>query len=253
MTEKPDIDELELSDTELLEVLKNHGLDRRVLLKAFGLGAGVSVLGGTAAGKGGGENRIDEVYGAPYAAGETVPQGRVDHLVGLHVHGGDAIHEGFPAGDGDDEDDQDDVPEFFFDPVGLHVKPGEIVNFNVHHHLHTVTSFHPKFEGFPKRVPTDHALTSPPVAEDDSWLYRFTTKGVYDLICLPHLGLGMVVRIVVFDPEEDSPEDSTFDDWGPLPPAPFFENANNVLTDEALDPENIVAEGQVAWADLTLP
>lgn len=259
MPDNTNVEELELSDAELIEVLKNHDLDRRWLLKVFGVGAGVSLLGGTAAGQngqGGSANgtegrgrRIDEVYGAPYSADEDVPSGLVDHLVRLHVHGGDAAHEGFPVGDGDDGDDQDDLPEFFFDPVGLHVKPGEIVNFNVHNHLHTVTSFHPKYEGFPKRVPTDHALTSPPVADDDSWLYRFTTKGVYDLMCLPHLFLGMVTRIVVFDPEEDDIDSETFDEWGPLPPIP---NADAVLTDDALDPANIVEEGEVAWADLSL-
>lgn len=171
-----------------------------------------------------------------------MPSGLVDHVVRLLIQGGDATHEGFPAPDGDDDDDQDDVPEFFFEPVGLHVKPGEIVNFNVRNGLHTVTSFHPKYEGLPKRVPTDHALTSPPVVEGDSWLYKFTTKGVYDLLCLPHLGLGMVMRIVVFDPEEDSLDDATFDEYGSLP----ISNANKVLTDDALDPPNIVGQGEVA-------
>lgn len=258
MSDEMDVAELDLSDAELIEVLKNHGMSRRVLMKVFGVGAVVSALGGTAAAQQGRGTRIDEVYGAPYSADETVPSGLVDHVSELHVHGGDATHEGFPAPDGDDDDDQDDAPEAFFDPVGLHVKPGEIVNFTVHHGLHTVTSFHPKYSEppfftLPKRVPTDHGLTAPPIAADDSWLYKFTTKGVYDLLCLPHLGLGMVVRIVVFDPEEDSLDDSTFDEWGPLPSAPFFGNANKVLTDDALDPANIVGQGEVAWSDLTLP
>lgn len=249
MSEKPKPEELDLSDAELMDVLKNHGMDRRGLMKVLGVGAGVAALSGTAAGQAGQGIRIDKVYGAPYSADETVPSGRVDHVSVLQVHGGDATHEGFPAPDGDDADDQDDEPEAFFDPVGLHVKPGEIVNFTTHNGLHTVTSFHPKYEGFPKRVPTDHALTSPPVVEGDSWLYKFTTKGVYDLMCLPHLGLGMVIRIVVFDPEEDSLDDATFDEYGSLPiPA-----ANEVLTDDALDPANIVAQDEVAWSDLTLP
>lgn len=263
MAEKADVGELDLNDAELMEVLENHGMGRRSLMKVFGIGAGVAALGGTAAGKPGRGNRIDKIYGAPYAADEdTVPSGLVDHAVELHVHGGDATHEGFPAPDGDDEDDQDDAPETFFDPVGLHVKPGEIVNFNVHHGLHTVTSFHDKFSEppvftLPTRVPTDHGFTSPPVAPDDSWLYKFTTKGVYDFLCLPHIPLGMVGRIVVFDPEEDSLDDSKFDDWGEFsgPPGPgdFFFNAHRVLTESELDPANIVSAGEVAWSDLTLP
>ena len=64
------------------------------------------------------------------------------------------------------------------------------------------------------------------------------------------------MRIVVFDPEEDCLDEERFDGWGPFsentdPEEPFF-NANRVLTDEALAPENIVNEGEVAWADLDL-
>lgn len=247
MPENVDLDELDLSDAELMEVLKSHGMSRRVLMKVFGVSAGVAALGGTAAGSTGRGTRIDKIYGATYAAGvDTVPAGLVDHLVELHIRGGEGDHAGFPI----DPDSGDEIPaEFFFDPVGLHVTPGEIVDFNVHNHLHTVTSFHPKYEGFPERVPTDHALTSPPISDGDSWLYKFTTKGVYDLLCLPHLGLGMVMRVVVFDPAEDSLDDSTFEEWGPLP----IPNAGNVLSDDALDPANIVAAGEVAWSDLTLP
>ena len=111
-----------------------------------------------------------------------------------------------------------------------------------------MTSFDPKFNEppflvLPDRVPTDYGFTSPPVAEDDSWLYRFTEKGVYDLFCLPHVSLGMVMRIVVGN------KNSTFEEpTGDIPP-----NAAAVLNDDALNPANIVSEGAVAWADLTLP
>jgi plastocyanin len=245
-------EESDLSDAELVQVLKNHGIERRSLMKVVGAGAGIAALSGTAAGQKGRGNRIDKVYGAPYAADEhTVPSGLVDHTIELHVHPGPGDHEGFPL----DEDGEEIPVETFFDPVGLHVNPGEIVEFTVHGDgLHTVTAFDPKFNEppfieFPDRVPTDHAFTSPPVAEDDSWLYKFTTKGVYDIHCLPHISLGMVVRILVFDPEDDDLSDETFDEptGGPLLP-----NAEAVLTDDALDPANIESEGEVAWADLNL-
>lgn len=262
MPDDLNVEDLDLSDAELLEVLKSHGIDRRLLMKVFGVGTGVAALGGTAAGspgKGKG-TRIDKIYGDTYSADHhAVPGGLVDHKVDLHVHGGDAVHEGFPAPDGDDSDDQDDAPETFFDPVGLHVKPGGIVEFTVHGRgLHTVTSFDPKFNEppflvLPDRVPTDHGFTSPPVAEDDSWLYKFTTKGVYDLFCLPHVSLGMVMRIVVYDPVDDDIQDSTFDEPAPDSNAPLPPAASAVLTDDALDPASIVGAGQVAWSDLTLP
>jgi plastocyanin len=260
MTEEPSVEDIDLSDAELIRLLKNHGTDRRTLMKVIGAGAGIAALSGTVAGKPGRGTRIDKVYGASYAADiHTVPSGLVDYSVDLHVHPGEADHPGFPLVDRDgDGVPAEEGPEAFFDPVGLHVKPGEIVKFTTHGDgLHTVTSFHPKFNEppfltFPDRVPTDHGFTSPPIAEDDSWLYRFTTKGVYDLLCLPHVPLGMVVRIVVFDPEEDDIEDETFDEPAPDPNAPLPPNAATVLNADELDPENIVSEGAVPWADLTL-
>lgn len=261
MTEKMDVEEWDLTDAELVEVLKDHGVSRRLLMKVFGVGAGVAALGGTAEGrKGEGKGtRIDKVFGAPYSRDDNVPSGLVDHVVELHVHEGDGHHEGFPVGD-EDGDGEDDVDEFHFNPVGLHVKPGDVVHFDNQEHEHTVSAFHEKWNPiFPTRVPDGvPGFTSPPFVGGESWLYRFTTKGVYDLFCFPHLTLGMAIRIVVFDSEEDDIEDDdTFVDWGEFefPPAPGpgpFMNAQRVLTAEKLDPANIVDEGEVAWADLTL-
>lgn len=271
-----DIDDLEFSDAELIQVLKNHGLSRRLLMKVFGVGAVVSALGGTAAGRNPGGASIDEIYGATYFHDEKVPGGLVDHLVELHAHEGvPGIHAGFPLvpddtvdrdpnqpGDqGDSDDDPDENPiEFFFDPVGLHVEPGDVVQFNVHGpHTHTVTSFDPYFEGLPPRHPKEDPYSSPPIAAEsedgpgDSWLYRFETTGVHDIACLPHFPLGMVMRIVAFDPKKDSLDDIS--DHGDLPPPPVFNNANRVFgAPEIEDPDDIVNEsdGQVAWGDLSL-
>jgi plastocyanin len=241
-----DIADLELSDAELVEVLKNHGVDRRSLMRVFGAGAAVSVLGSTAAAaKGSGKGpRIDKVYGAPYSADETVPSGLVDHEVMLHVHDED-IHSGFPI----DPESGEEIPaEFFFDPVGLHVNPGDVVRFHTHNGLHTTTAFHPKYGEppeftLPDRVPTGYGFTSPPTSEDDSWLYRFTDPGVYDLLCLPHLFLGMVMRIVVSGDGIVPTEN-----YGTL----GFPNAGDVLSAAELTPSNIVTEGMVTWEDLTL-
>ncbi|MFB6169732.1 MAG: hypothetical protein ABEJ06_01165 [Haloarculaceae archaeon] len=240
------VQDLELSDAELLEVLKNHGVNRRSLMKVFGAGAAVSVLGSTAAAaKGSGRgHRIDKVYGAPYAAGDGVPSGLVDHEVMLHVHEED-IHADFPI----DPESGEEIPaEFFFNPVGLHVNPGDIVQFHTHNGLHTATSFHPKFSEppffeAPQRVPTDYGFTSPPITNDDSWLYRFTEPGVYDLLCLPHLELGMVMRIVVSGDGNVPTED-----YGSL----SIPNAGDVLDAPELTPSSIVTEGMIEWEDLTL-
>lgn len=279
MPEEIDVDDLDLSDTELLQVLKNHGIDRRGLMKVLSAGAGVAALSGTAAAKGGRDARIDDVFGAPYSTEESPPPGLADHVVELHAHSdkdpdGDDPEDvlgalaDFPQlPDGPDPDSEpDEYPtEFFFDPVGLHVQPGDIVNFSIHSHEHTVTSFHRKYlplppnsvldpplQGTVTRVP-DGPFTSPPLLDEESWLYRFTTEGVYDLLCLPHLGFGMVMRVVVSESEEVG----GFEDYGNLPLSAFLSentplyNANLVLTDEELDPQNIVDNGPIGWADLT--
>lgn len=253
MPDKLDVAELELSDAELVEVLKNHGMDRRTLMKAFGVGAGVAALGGTAAGKKPGGASIDEVYGAPYEASESVPSGIVDQLVELHIHHGVGDHPGFPMIDLPEDGDSDpdiEGPEFFFDPVGIHLRKNGVIHFNVHNGLHTVTALHSKFDepgvfDFPDRVPTEHAFTSPVMNNGDSWLYRFVTPGIYDIMCLPHYGFGMVVRVVVTGPNDSVPED-TYDNSSLSGPV------KAVFGAEEMEPSNIVSEGTVAWEDLTL-
>lgn len=293
MTEKPSVDDLELSDSELIELLKNHGINRRVLMKVFGVGAVGTAFTGSAAGTRTQVKRIDDVFGAPYSADDTVPAGIVDHVVDLDMlapegggaegdgegtadqngdggdgdgDGGNGQGEGTEAGDGEGAhggfpDPNDETPEFIFDPVGLHVRPGSVVQFRNVSLEHTVTAFHEKWSNprlaFPTRVPGEvPGFTSPPFVGDESWLYQFTTKGVYDIFCFPHLTLGMVMRVVVFDPDEDSLDDSMFDGWGEFSqltePEQPLHNANRVLTADSLTPETIVEQGDVAWADLSL-
>ena len=272
MSNQPDVDDLDLTDAELMTVLKNHGIGRRRLMQIFGAGAVVAAFGGTASAERGTGNHIDETFGASYAADDTVPSGTVDHVVELHVHEhGDGAHEGFPAPDDSrdadpmtpgfqaDEDDFDDFPEFHFEPVGLHVRPGDVVEFRNVSTEHTVSAFHPKWSNpeisFPQRVPDRvPGFTSPPYVGEESWLYRFTEKGVYDVFCFPHLTLGMVMRIVVSDPEEDDLSDEKFSDYPDLM-HPAFRNSNRVLNAPELDPPAELVNGQggsVAWEDLSL-
>lgn len=270
MTNAPNVDDLDLSDAELIELLKNHGIDRRTIMKALGAGAAVSVFGsGTASAS---QTSIDSVWGETVGfdqPSKTPPSS--DHTVELHVHEED-IHEDFPIlsdvklinlrqqlivshplGKGVGKGSEVPV-EFFFDPVGLHVEPGDVVKFVSHNHEHTATSFHPGF-GFPPRVPAGR-FSSPPIMgfEDqnlhDSWFYEFTAPGVYDINCLPHLPFGMVMRIVVAD---DESELNSFSDYPDLPDIDVFDNANRVLNaPEIDDPSNIGIGGEVAWEDLTL-
>lgn len=235
MSEKPNIDDLDLSDAELMKVLTNHGINRRLLMKIFGAGAVTAALGGTAAAKQPGGASTDEIYGAPYEASESVPSGVVDQLCELHLHFDPSTSA---------------PPEFFFDPVGIHLTSQEVINYHVHGGLHTVTAVDSKYDepgvfDFPDRVPTDNGFTSPVMNTGDSWLYRFVTPGIYDIMCLPHYGLGMVMRVVVTKPNGSVPTD-TYDDSS-LPPA-----VKAVFNAPELEPQNIVDEGTVAWDDLSI-
>lgn len=254
MPENRDAKELNLTDAELMEVLKNHGIDRRTLMKVFGLGAGVAALGGTAGGVKGRDARIDEVFGASYSADESPPSGLVDHTVDLRgpPESGSKVdaHTGFPLVDSPEDGDfapDTEADEFFFEPVGLHVEQGDVVEFEViEQHEHTASAFAGKFH-LPHRIPDVPGFSSPPIVAEESWLFRFDTPGTYDLVCLPHLPLGMAMRVVVGDGGTD---------YGglPNPPGPTdpFANAEAVLTDAKLDPGSIASEGEIAWADLTL-
>ncbi|NIB99015.1 plastocyanin/azurin family copper-binding protein [Halobacterium sp. R2-5] len=196
------------------------------------------------------DDLVDPTWGYPLAADETDSVG-VEYVVEMVTEEGDGAHENFPA----DPSSGDSAPfEFYFDPVGVRLDPGTVVKFVSTAGEHTATAFHEKYTNpvlsVPTRIPDDvPGFTSPPIVGGEAWLYQFETRGVYDVLCLPHLGLGMVMRAVVFDPEEDDAEDDAFaaPDAGDLPP-----NVQQVFDAPELDPANIVDEGSVAWADLTL-
>nr|WP_233752251.1 MULTISPECIES: plastocyanin/azurin family copper-binding protein [Halostella] len=88
-------------------------------------------------------------------------------------------------------------PEFYFDPTGLYVEPGDTVRFSANSPFHNVMAYHPGFAQT-RRVPEETPpISSPMFAEGAYWLYTFDRPGVYDLYCGPHEFLGMVVRVVV--------------------------------------------------------
>lgn len=161
-----------------------------------------------------------------------------------------------PTEEGEEGPQPTGFPDFFFDPVGLLVRPGEVVEFTTMQPEvpapgpveHTVTAFHPR-TGFSQRVPDGvPGFSSGPVYSEESWLYEFEAEGVYDVLCLPHFGLGMVMRLVVMAedservPEEPAELQET-DEMAPPNPA-------SVLAADELDPQNVVEQEAVAWIDL---
>ncbi|QIO23557.1 plastocyanin [Haloarcula sp. JP-L23] len=253
---------------------------RRSLLKMLSVGGALSAGGGLAAasgdesnhqgtgdeGQGGegdrederGDAEIDLRYGFATPDAGDLPEGLdPDHEVELHRVLFDPENPG--------------VPSFFhFEPTGLSVAAGDIVQFTYNSPNHTITAYHPE-NGFQRRVPKGiPAFSSPIVKEDGAWLYRFEQAGIYDLYCGVHSVLGMVMRVVVGDVSEKDVPDyvGTFKAEPPLfPPIPKaaleqelnvaskqnedcewpWLTAPEVLKADALDPMNIQEAGEVSF------
>lgn len=138
------------------------------------------------------------------------------------------------------------VPEAYFEPTGLAVESGDVVQFTLTSPAHTVSAYHPQL-GRQRRVPEGVAPFSSPLLPGGSfWLYRFEEPGVYDLLCAPHELYGMAMRVVVDGGEtEFGPVES------PGRRAPEG-TATLVLDDDALAPGTIVERGEVGWDELAV-
>ncbi|MET4686767.1 plastocyanin/azurin family copper-binding protein [Sinorhizobium fredii] len=97
-----------------------------------------------------------------------------------------------------------DGSHVWFDPIGVLIKPGQIVrwtNFNPGN-SHTTTAYHPANFGKPLRIPESaKSWDSDYLLPDESFSVTFTDQGVYDYYCVPHEQAGMVGRIIVGEPE----------------------------------------------------
>ena len=160
------------------------------------------------------------------------------------------------------------IPEFFFEPTGLSIEPGDTVKFDMVTPHHNVVAYHPGF-GFVQRVPDGVGPFSGPLLPAGGyWLYTFDHEGVYEINCAPHEYFGMAMRIVVGDiegpaaeplpdicaqsSEESGDEENGGENGGDGESegselrTPEF-TAYTVLTDPAIDPERIVDHGSVSW------
>lgn len=243
---------------------------RRTVLKAVGAGTALSALVGVGAASGHGSGGkgttsdcwclpcIDRLAGYTALADENESgwPTQPDHVVDMYIEPRQVLFQQVPSEETDVEPgatpggpEEEEFPDFFFDPVGLHVEPGDVVDFyNESAGLHTITAFTPRFSEppyfeLPQRIPDGSPpFSSPPVAADEHWLYKFDEPGVYDVLCLPHLDLGMVMRLVVDEDDFEEPEGNE-----DLPPA-----VQTVFGAPEMSVENIVEEGSVAWDDLTV-
>ncbi len=176
--------------------------DRRSVVQAIGAGAVLATLG-TGSVLAGDDEERDETDGTD----ESENDSWVDRS-------GDDVHPvfGFSALTGDVEfpvepdhtvdayiapRDDREIPEFYFEPTGLALEPGETVQFQLVTPHHSVTAFHPAL-GIQQRVPDGvPPFSSPVLPVGASWLYTFEEPGVYDVHCGPHELFGHVARLVV--------------------------------------------------------
>lgn len=137
------------------------------------------------------------------------------------------------------------IPEFFFQPTGLFIQPGDSVSFIADSPHHTATAYHAQHVKT-QRVPEGvEPFSSPIIPINETWEYTFTEPGVYDLWCGPHEQYGMAMRIVVGEATGPGAEPVT-----DFSPEGVFATAGTVLSDPALNPLNIEAKGQVMWEEL---
>lgn len=137
------------------------------------------------------------------------------------------------------------VPEFYFEPVGLFIQPGDTVEFKAYTPHHTATAYHPA-QGKVQRVPDGvEPFSSPMIPVGQSWSYTFTIPGVYDIWCGPHESYGMAMRIVVGTVAGPGAEPSK--DFSPIG---TFGAAGAVLNSAPLLPGNIVNKGAISWKEI---
>jgi plastocyanin len=124
--------------------------------------------------------------------------------------------------------------EYYFDPVGLFINPGDTVTFEIESGRHSATAY---AEGTSSasvtRIPESaDAFNSETLNEQGAtYQHTFETTGTYDYFCIPHKTLGMVGRIIVGEPggpaegsmppDGDVPESQTIVDRRRVPYSEF--------------------------------
>ncbi len=116
-----------------------------------------------------------------------------------------------------------DGSRVWFDPIGVHVQPGQTVRWTNRDrgNSHTATSYHPDVFDRPRRIPEGaKPWDSDYLLPGASFSVTLAVEGVYDFYCVPHEHAGMVGRVVVGWPPPHQPPDAIADDTlTPLPPA----------------------------------
>ena len=122
-----------------------------------------------------------------------------------------------------------DGSKMFFDPIGVHIDPGDTIRWVQIRDYHSVAAYHPDNDNHPLRIPEnakpwDSGVLLGEYPESHSTFeHTFVIEGVYDYYCSPHERAGMVGRIIVGKPVI-GPGTKPFDDvpekkWKSVPSA----------------------------------
>lgn len=161
---------------------------------------------------------VHPVFGFSALSSEVAPPIEPDHTIEAHTR---------PREDRE-------VPEFFFEPTGLFVEPGDTVQVVLATPHHSVTAYHPA-QGIQQRVPDGVPPFSSPVLPVGAyWLYTFDTPGVYDVHCGPHELFGHVARLVVGEPTGPGAQPVPEPEMGPEEEGPV----PNGTEDDEYEPED---------------
>lgn len=124
---------------------------------------------------------------------------------------------------------------YYFDPIGLYVKPGDTVRWVNKTGGHSATSYtknNPSYNGsrlIPEgATPWDSGVLNQSGA---TFSHTFQTKGTYNYYCIPHKSLGMVGKIVCGQPGgpgEENSIPSSDEPEGLHPPSRVIVNRNTV-------------------------
>lgn len=89
-----------------------------------------------------------------------------------------------------------------FEPHVAWVEPGGTVTWTLDSGVHTTTAYAPAND-LPRRIPEGATAWDSGTMTDRGATYEWTfdTPGVYDYVCVPHEGLGMVGTVVVGEPD----------------------------------------------------
>lgn len=123
--------------------------------------------------------------------------------------------------------------EYYFDPVGLHVKPGDTVTWVNESGAHTTTAYSPANPSASvRRIPEGAESWNSGILTESgaTFEYTFEEEGTYEYYCVPHKTLGMVGRIVCGEPggigEQNPIPDGTA--TGEVPPSDVIVNQGSL-------------------------